>query len=80
MSPQAVHHFSVRVRVHDSIGGVLAETTVKCQALDPGAACMSAFNMARAEFQRTGADAQFIPRSNSDSAVSFLVLMAKGKK
>lgn len=66
------HTWSVRVQLVDTAGNKLAERTVRCQALDPGAACASAYVVARAEihvdYQKRN---QEIPRVH---AVSFLVL------
>lgn len=70
--------WKVRVRLLDSIGNQVAETMVTCTALDPGAACGSAYIVATADIKDASAKRkQALPKIH---AVAFLVAPAKGEK
>ena len=66
--------WKVRVRVVDEAANRLVDTTVKCAALDPGAACAPAYVLARQDFK---AAYPKLPRAH---AVSFLVMADKDGK
>lgn len=70
--------WNVRVRLVDRAGNKVAESSVDCQALDPGAACVSAYVVARAEvktaFERSK---RSLPNIH---AVHFIVLAGKRSK